>query len=372
MGETLNILLTGAGWRVSLVEAFRRALADLGLKGRVLVAEQSPLAPAFHLADEGFVVPLAADAHHVEALLAICRRHKVGLVIPVADEDVEAASRARERFTEAGARMLVSSPHVVEICRDRQRTFDFLKAAGLRTPEVLTYAEALTGKFPLAVNRRVASSADRAQVVPDRETLEECWADDRENVILTRVDGDEFSVDVYAGLDGVPRVAVPRKALELRGDAICKARTVRHPGIIRQSMVLAGALRECVGVISIRCFLSGGQDVTVAGVSPHFDGGAVLSIRAGADFPRWIVQEHLGRKPDCGPDGWQDGLVMLQYDREVFCRAVDIPMPWSAMFEDGALRDFHEDVGTEAAGPRKPIENRIEEDHRDSATVCGG
>jgi len=372
VGETLNILLTGAGWGVSLVEAFRRALADLSLKGRVLVAEQSPLAPAFHLADEGFVVPLAADAHHVEALLAICRRHKVGLVIPVADEDVEAASWAREQFTEAGARMLVSSPHVVEICRDRQRTFDFLKAAGLRTPEVLTYAEALAGRFPLAVSRRVVSSANGAQVVPDRETLEECWADDRENVILTRVDGDEFSVDVYAGLDGVPRVAVPREALELRGNAICKAKTVRHPEIIRQSMVLAGALRECVGVISIQCFLSGGQDVTIAGVSPHFDGGAALSIRAGADFPRWIIQEHLGRKPDCDPDGWQDGLVMLQYDREVFCRAVDIPMAWSAMFEDGALRDFHEDVGTEAAGPRKPIENQIEEDHRDSATVCGG
>ncbi|HUS46381.1 MAG TPA: ATP-grasp domain-containing protein [Phycisphaerae bacterium] len=371
MGEPLNILLTGAGWRISLVEAFRRALADLSLKGRVLVAEQSPLAPAFHLADEGFLVPLAADAHHVEALLAICRRHKVGLVIPLADEDVEAASWAREQFTEAGARVLVSSPQVVEICRDRQRTFDFLKAVGLRTPEVLTYAEALAGRFPLAVNRRVASSA-RAQVVPDRETLEECWADDRENVILTRVDGDEFSVDVYAGLDGVPRVAVPREALELRGNAICKAKTVRHPEIIHQSMVLAGALRECVGVISIRCFLSGGQDVTIAGVSPHFDGGAALSIRAGADFPRWIIQEHLGRKPDCDPDGWQDGLVMLQYDREVFCRAVDIPMAWSAMFEDGALRDFHEDVGTEAAGPRKPIENQIEEDHRDSATVCGG
>jgi len=259
--------------------------------------------------------------------------------------------------------VLVSSPHVVEICRDRQRTFDLLKAAGLRTPEVLTYAEALAGRFPLAVHRRGASSA-RAQVVPDRETLEECWADDRENVILTRVEGDEFCVDVYAGLDGVPRAAVPRKAMELRGNAICKAKTVRHPEIIRQSLVLAGALRECVGVISVQCFLSGGQDVTIAGVSPHFDGGAALSIRAGADFPQWIIQEHLGRKPDWNPDGWQDGLVMLQYDREVFCRAADIPMAWSATLEDGALRGFHDVVGTDAEGPRKPIENRIEEGNR--------
>ena len=43
-----------------------------------------------------------------------------------------------------------------------------------------------------------------------------------------------------------------------------------------------------------------------------------LAIRAGADFPRWIIEEHLGRKPDINPEAWESGLVMMRYDAEVF------------------------------------------------------
>ena len=43
-----------------------------------------------------------------------------------------------------------------------------------------------------------------------------------------------------------------------------------------------------------------------------------LSIKAGADFPRWILQLWQRQNPRISLDGWRDGLVMLRYDEAVW------------------------------------------------------
>ena len=53
-------------------------------------------------------------------------------------------------------------------------------------------------------------------------------------------------------------------------------------------------------------------------INPRFGGGIPLSIKAGANFPKWILQEMLGKKTNIKFDGFKDSLVMLRYDSEVW------------------------------------------------------
>ncbi len=53
-------------------------------------------------------------------------------------------------------------------------------------------------------------------------------------------------------------------------------------------------------------------------IKPRFGGAAPLSIKAGANFPKWILQELRGEKPGIRFDGFKDGLIMLRYDGEVW------------------------------------------------------
>jgi carbamoyl-phosphate synthase large subunit len=324
VAKTLNILLTCIGRRVALLEAFRRAMADLGVKGRVIAADHSPLAAAFHLADERLLVPSIEGPGYVDTLVDVCRRQEIGLVVPLIDWELPALSEAHERFRAIGTRLVLSSHRVVETCRDKLRTFDFLKARGFDTPEVLAYEQALAGPFPLFMKPRYGSSAKDVHPIPDRAALEFYHHASVESVIQEFVRGDEHTVDVYAGLDGVPRVAVPRRRLEVRGGEVSKARTVRHSQIIGQSLRLVGALAECVGVVTIQCFLLPDGRIKFIEINPRFGGGVPLAIEAGADFPRWLIEEHLGRKPDIRPEAWQDGLVMLRYDSAVYRRAEEL------------------------------------------------
>jgi carbamoyl-phosphate synthase large subunit len=155
-------------------------------------------------------------------------------------------------------------------------------------------------------------------------------------VIQECLRGPEFTVDVYAGLDGVPRVAVPRQRLQVRGGEVAKALTVRNEAVIGEAMRLVAALRECAGVITCQCRHTPAGDVKFFDLNPRFGGGVPLAIRAGADFPKWIIQEHLGQRPDVDPSAWESGLLMLRYDAEVFCRQADLPKgKWVADVVDG-------------------------------------
>jgi len=325
VADVLNIMLTCVGRRVALLESFRRAMTGLGLKGRVYGADHSATAAGFHVADEGLLVPPVRGPDYVEALVDLCRKHEIGLVVPLIDWELPVLAAARETFAAAGARLVIASQRAVDICRDKRQTFEFLKAHGFDTPEVVSYEQALAGPFPLFMKPRFGSSAKDVHFVPDRQALEFYHESAAETVIQEYVRGREFTVDVYAGLDGVPRVAVPRRRLEVRGGEVSKARTVRHADIIQQSLKLVEALGGCQGVITLQCFLTPDNRIRFIEINPRFGGGAPLAIQAGADFPLWLIEEHLGRRPDIQPDDWQDGLVMLRYDAAVFRRSDELP-----------------------------------------------
>jgi carbamoyl-phosphate synthase large subunit len=324
MAEGVNILLTCIGRRVSLLEAFRRALADLGVAGRLYGADWSRLAPAFQVADEGFVVPGVDEPGYVEALLDVVRRREVNLVVPLIDWELQTLAENRERFAEAGARLVVSSVEVTRTCGDKRRAFTFLSGRGVATPRVLSFEEAMAGPFPLMVKDRYGSASKRVRRVRSAAALERLARRRKRLVIQEYVEGREYTVDVYTGLDGVPRVAVPRWRIQVRAGEVAKGMTVRHPDVIRESMHLVEVLGECRGVITCQCRVDAAGAVKFFDVNPRFGGGAPLAIRAGADFPAWLIQEHLGRRPEIDPDGWQSGLVMLRYDEAVFRRAEEV------------------------------------------------
>jgi carbamoyl-phosphate synthase large subunit len=67
---SLNVLITAASRRVPLVQAFRRAVDQLGA-GSVVVTDVNPLSPAVYAADRAFRVSLATDSSYIDEILAV-------------------------------------------------------------------------------------------------------------------------------------------------------------------------------------------------------------------------------------------------------------------------------------------------------------
>lgn len=318
MAPKINLLCTCVGRRVSVLKAFRLAAKQLGINLRLLGADCSPTAPALHITDKYFIVPSLEDESYMPTLLEICRAEKVDMAIPFTDWELPAMSANRARFKRVGTRVVVSTPNVIEICRDKRNTYQFLKANGFDTPRLYSHNKAVKGPFPFFMKPRYGSAARNIHFVGDRPTLEFYHHRSPEHVIQEFIRGEEFTVDVLADFSGKALCAVPRQRLEVRAGEVSKGLTVKHRDIMAQSMRLVNELKGCRGVITTQCFLTPKNEIKFIEMNPRFGGGIPLAIRAGANFPKWLLQMHLGKKPDIKPDAWRDGLLMLRYDEAIF------------------------------------------------------
>ena len=316
--RALRLLFTSVGRRVALLREFRRAANDLGVHMVLHAADCQPTAPALQMADERTLVPPIRTGQYVDSLLAYCRQHGIDAVVPLIDTELRPLSEAQARFAESGVRLVLSSPEVIDIGLDKVRTHDFLLAAGFRTPHILTPAEQATTSFPVFLKPRDGSGSKGACRIDSRQALEYFLSTTQGAIVQEFLEGHEHTVDVFCDFGGRPLCAVPRRRHEVRGGEVSKGQALHDDRIIRESLALARALKGGVGMLTIQCFLTPGGEVVFTEINCRFGGGVPLSIRAGADSPRWLLELLVGREPSVSMNGWQHGLYMLRYDEAVF------------------------------------------------------
>jgi carbamoyl-phosphate synthase large subunit len=314
------VLLSSAGRRVALLEAFRQSSRALGLEQRIVATDCSAAASAFQVADDRFLVPPCLDEEFVPAMLEICRREGVVLVVPTIDTELPVLATAREDFATIGTTIAVSSPPTVAIGADKRETNAWLLAHGFPTVRQAPVTEVLERpeewEFPVIVKPARGSASIGVRRVHSPGELSAHVGDDR--VVESVAPGVEYTVDVLVDRAGRVRCAVPRRRLEIRGGEVSKAVTIRAPALIDLAVELVGALPGAFGALNVQLFADGeGSDARVIEINPRFGGGFPLSYAAGADFPRWLLEDVLGlHRSDAA--AWQDGLVMLRYDDAVF------------------------------------------------------
>ncbi len=323
------MLLTCVGRRVSLLESFRDAARRLRRTARFYGTDITSLSPALQCCDEAFLVDQTSHPRYIDQLLSIVKSRRIGLLVPTTDLDLRVLAVNRLRFERAGCRVLVSDPDVIDLCQDKRQTYRFLKRHGFDSPRTLSPAAALaadkkgTLSWPCLLKPWDGSAAKGHTVVRDRAELR-FFASRTTNAICQElVEGTEYTCDVHVDFDRRVRCVVPRQRIEVRWGEVSKARVVRDARIMQMVAHLVQHLGASPGVITVQLFETEARALRVIEINPRFGGGAPLAIRAGADFPKWILQELLGRRPRIAFDGFEDGLVMLRYDREVWLRAAD-------------------------------------------------
>ncbi len=328
----LRVLLTCIGRRVELVQAFRRAAEKLRIDLAVHGADASRLAPAMHHVDRSHVLPAVSSPDYIDVLAALVRKQRIDLVIPLNDLELMTLSTEAYRLEASGCRAVISSPKVVQTCRDKIATHRVLKKAGLDVPETWTWDEVLrrvTHRFPYYMKPRAGSAAQGNFVIHDLDELRVFGRRVEDPIVQEFVDGVEHTLDIYTGFDGVPRCVVPRRRLEVRTGEVSKSLVVKDAALMDIGRRVVIALGECRGVVTVQCMVAPGGRIRVIEINPRFGGGAPLAIHAGADFPRWLMAEHLGRKVRIGESAFRDNVAMLRYDQSVFmpgaARRLDLP-----------------------------------------------
>jgi carbamoyl-phosphate synthase large subunit len=319
--QPLTVLVSSAGRRVELLRGFRAALAAAGLAGRVLAADRSWYSSALHEADEGVLVPSCDDDAFVPAVLDLCEKHAVDLIVPTIDPELPVYAAARERFAAAGVTVAVSAAETVGIAADKVRTHAWLVEQGLPTVRQagvdVVRSDPPGWPFPLVVKPRFGSAGIGVAVVHDRDALDVAVRGD-EVVVQEVAQGHEHTIDLLVDSAGRCVSAVPRRRLEVRAGEVSKAVTVRSPALEDVAARVGEALPGAYGPLTVQVFATDDDEVAVIEVNARFGGGFPLAREAGADHPRWLVEEVAGLPSTADAGAWRPGLVMLRYDAALF------------------------------------------------------
>ena len=316
-----NILFTCIGRRVSLLKSFRRAAKQLKINISLLGTDTTVLSSALQLCDKKIVVKPTTHPGYVKQLLNIVRANSVKLLVPTVDLDLKILAQNKSRFAELGCCVLISSVQVVDICQDKRKFYRFLVNNGFDAPRTMTVRTALsTGKLNKPCFLKPWDGyASRGNVVVSRRKELLFFSKRIPNCIAQEfIKGVEHTCDVYVDFGMKVRCVIPRKRIEVRAGEVSKGQTVKQLRIMSEAAGLVEALGAGPGVITVQLFLTEDGKIKFIEVNPRFGGGVPLSIKAGANFPKWILQELLGKRTSIKFDGFKNNLIMLRYDDEIW------------------------------------------------------
>jgi len=312
-----NILITAAGRRVSLVQGFQAAAHPE--QRQVLAADaRRERSAACHIADGAHSLPLASSPDFGKALLDLCQRQDVGLVVPTIDPELSILAALRNPFLAEGVEIVVSDPTFIADCADKRRTKQLFERLGIDTPEVHSWPD--VPGFPLFAKPYDGSGSVGARVLTShidaQSAIDEC---DRLMLCdyMDPRDHDEFTVDCYYDRDSRLKCAVPRQRIEVRNGEVAQARTARNE-LVDELFEHVGTLAGARGMVTIQAFVD--RELRTASyieINARVGGGYPLSRIAGADYQRLLVDEYLNDVPPPIVDDWRDNAIMLRYDAEV-------------------------------------------------------
>lgn len=315
----MNILISSAGRRVSLVKAFQQEIIKIFPDAKVYASDSNPtLAAACYVADSSFEVPRLDDSSYVQFLINQCKLHGITLIIPAIDTELLILAQHRHKFLENGILPLVASEKFVSICLDKRLTHQFFNSHDIATSKEYDKNNYV---LPMFLKPWDGSRSVDNYIITDENDLQERYFSNKKLMFLEYLDHslhDEFTCDLYYSRNHQLKCVVPRKRLEVRDGEVSKGLTQNNllvPYIKERLNYVEGA----IGCLTAQFFVHK-ENGNVYGIeiNPRFGGGYPLSYLAGANFPRWIVEEYLlDRELTDKFDCWEDNLLMLRYDDEI-------------------------------------------------------
>ncbi|MCH5326373.1 MAG: ATP-grasp domain-containing protein [Duncaniella sp.] len=284
----IRILFLGGAKRVSIARKFIDAGTRLGRKVSIFSYELSREVP---IASLGQVIigrrwsdpDLLADLHsHIKRL-------GIDIILPFVDPAIEVAGRYARTYNDAWAPTV--SPDLAETLFDKAAAAQLYVSHRIPVPGTFTPD---TPQFPLIAKPRRGSASKGITIINNSDELERLTAPDQyliEKYIARR---EEYTVDAYITRSGSIICVSPRLRVEVLGGEVTRSVTVDDPALTRLATSIITSLR-LIGPVTLQ-FIRDLTDSTLMlmEINPRLGGGVVCSVHAGADIPRYILEEYLG------------------------------------------------------------------------------
>lgn len=313
----VNILITSVSRKVWLVKAFKDALGQVGVRGKVVSADMNELSAGLYVSDRHYLVPPVSDTDFLKAILDICEKENIGLLIPTSDGELLFFAEKKGFLAKKGVQVMVSSPEVIKTCNDKYLFYRFLLENNIPTPATFLtdHCHSSSCQYPLILKPRYGSGGSGVVKINNEEELRFFIKRNPDSILQEFIDGREYSVDVFADFKGNIITVIPRERIETMCGESYKGRTVSDCQITKYAENITKKIKA-IGHLTIQC-IKNDKGTLFFEMNPRFGGGAMLGIKAGGNTPLFLVNLMLGEtvQPQIGKH--KVGLTMLRYTEDL-------------------------------------------------------
>ena len=334
------VLVTGVGGGGNgeqLVKALRFSTIPYHVIGTDLTASAAQQSGA----DDFEALPHANDPSYLDALLDVCVRKKVEVLLPGSEPELRLMTRHAGRIREQVALLAVNDQALIDICSDKFKTAEFLATHGFGSPTSLLVdsvndLEPIPG-FPLIVKPTVGGGSQNVYLIQNRDELQMICGfllGYYESVLVQEYVGcadQEFTVGVLFDGEGrlINSIALNRFILtslsnrirvsnrtgrkEL-GDVLAISSGVSQGRVdafpdVRKHCEQVGLALGAKYAINIQCRMVDGRPI-IFEINPRFSGTSSIRAMLGLNEPDLLIRKHLlGEKLPERPD-YRYGTVL--------------------------------------------------------------
>lgn len=311
-----NILITSVSRKVWLVKAFKNALSQNRIDGKVISVDTNSLSAGFYASDEHHLVPPSSDQDFISALLRICKKENIKLLIPTRDGELLLFAKNKEKFEDNGTKIMISDSDIIEICNDKYKFYEFLITNNI--PTAKTYlpnqVDLSSLDYPLIIKSRFGSGGKNIFKVENEAELSFFFKYVTDPVGQDFIDGKEYTIDLFSDYNRNVITVVPRERIETFCGESYKGKTVKDDEIIEKAKSLAETMGT-VGHITIQC-IKNYNGIKFLEINPRFGGGANLGFASGANTPVMLIKLLSGEKIKPSIGQFRKGLTMLRYTED--------------------------------------------------------
>ena len=290
------ILITSIGKRVQLIKHLSKTFRIIGVDAGELNAGR-------YFVDKFYKIPKVIEANYIHELIKICKEEDVELLIPLYEGEFSILNKNRHEFESINTKLMLSSEGVIEVCKDKIKTFEYFTSEEIQNPKVYSNCEIEdiiiskdASRFPLFI--KPVDGMGSSNTFKIRNINELIFFKDyiKDGIIQECIEGTEYTVDILVDFSGNPIYIVPRIRIEVRSGEVVKSKTIKDKDIIDETIRVITSLNKLrdsegngtIGPLTIQFFKTKTGNVYLLEINPRFGGGVPLSFECGADYGKAI------------------------------------------------------------------------------------
>jgi carbamoyl-phosphate synthase large subunit len=342
--NNINVLMTGGG--------APGAAGILNCLGReksfhVTVVDANSNAVGKYLVADFETIPLAADPSFIGAMLEICSRKKINVLLPLVTKELSLLAEHLSHFEKEGVRVLMSPVASLEIANNKSKLYEFLQWRGIPVPAfrivgtVEQFKTAVTelgySSQPVCFKPSVSNGSRGFRIISEQMNELDLLFNHKpastyirpedafrilssgkfpELLVSEYLPGEEYSVDCLANR-GDAVLIIPRIRRRIINGISVEGEFVKEENIIRYCSQIIKEL-HLHGNIGIQVKKAADGRFLILEINPRVQGATSAALGAGINLPVLALKQELGVSisPEETKVKW--GTRFTRYWNEVF------------------------------------------------------